>query len=250
MLVGPTEESAFDNPTGKPIFPELTNAAWDSVLDFGCGCGRLARQLLQQDPRPRRYLGIDLHRGMIQWCQRNLQPLHSDFRFVHHDCFNAGFNPEGKETLIPFPVADQSVTLVIAWSVFTHLLQDQIEFYLREISRVLRPEGYAVTTWFFFDKRLFPMMQSFQNALYINPRDPTNAVICDREWLRGLLKAAGLVPVSVAAPQIRGFQWVVWLRPLESGAKESEFPPDQAPLGAMPPPLCPLGADRLGVVDE
>ena len=28
------------------------------------------------------------------------------------------------------------------------------------------------------------MMQDFQNALYINDVDPTNAVIFDREWLR------------------------------------------------------------------
>ena len=28
------------------------------------------------------------------------------------------------------------------------------------------------------------MMQDFQNALYINDVDPSNAVIFDREWLR------------------------------------------------------------------
>ena len=49
------------------------------------------------------------------------------------------------------------------------------------------PDGVAVTTWFLFDKANFPMMQEFQNALYISDFDPTNAVIFDRTWLSGAL---------------------------------------------------------------
>ena len=65
-LVGPTDPSSFDNPTGDLIYPYLPESAYESVLDFGCGCGRVARQLIQQRVRPLHYLDIDLHRGMIQ----------------------------------------------------------------------------------------------------------------------------------------------------------------------------------------
>jgi len=93
-LVGPTDPALFDNPGGGPVFPSIPAEAYDSVLDFGCGCGRLARQFIQQMPRPRAYLGIDAHRGMIQWCERNLAPHAAGFRFGHHGVWNQAFNPK------------------------------------------------------------------------------------------------------------------------------------------------------------
>ena len=50
VLVGPQDEQDFDNPTGRPVYPGLPPEAYRSVLDFGCGCGRVARQLIQQAP--------------------------------------------------------------------------------------------------------------------------------------------------------------------------------------------------------
>ena len=44
------------------------------------------------------------------------------------------------------------------------------------------------------------MMQDFQNALYINDIDPTNAVIFDRDWLRAALDARDLRVSVVRAP--------------------------------------------------
>jgi SAM-dependent methyltransferase len=86
-MVGPTDPEDFDNPSGEPIYAGfgLPLDAYDSVFDFGCGCGRVARQLLQQNPRPRRYVGIDAHRGMIDWCRENLSPIDPNFQFFHHD---------------------------------------------------------------------------------------------------------------------------------------------------------------------
>src|ERR1035438_4553545 len=92
QLIGLTDEAAFDNPTGTSVVPNIAVDYYNSVFDFGCGCGRIARKLLQQKPRPRRYLGIDLHAGMVNWCQQNLSPYDRAFEFQHHDIFNAGFN--------------------------------------------------------------------------------------------------------------------------------------------------------------
>jgi hypothetical protein len=49
-LVGPTEPEAFDNPDHQLVYPYLEPAVYESVFDFGCGCGRVARQQIQQDP--------------------------------------------------------------------------------------------------------------------------------------------------------------------------------------------------------
>jgi SAM-dependent methyltransferase len=250
-LVGPTDPEAFDNPTGEPVYPYLPLDAYEAVLDFGCGCGRVARQLIQQRPRPQRYLGIDVHRGMIQWCRDNLTPQAPGFDFVHHDVFSAGLNPgEGKPDRAPFPVAANSFTLVQAFSIFTHLTEGQAQHYLSEAARVLRPDGVLHSTWFLFDKRDFPMMQDFQNALYINDVDPTNAVIFDREWLRYQARAVGLTIYRVMPPVYRGYQWFVLMAPSRRGLEEAEIPIDDAPVGRSPPPLLRPGAAEIGLTDE
>jgi SAM-dependent methyltransferase len=236
-LVGPTEPQFFDNPNRQPVFGDLAAPGYDTVLDFGCGCGRLARQMIQQNPRPGRYLGIDRHKGMIEWCRDNLTPNAPGFAFEHHDVYHEQLNPQGTPGHLPFPAQDREVTLLIAWSVFTHLLEPDAEFYIRELARVLRPDGVAITTWFLFDKGDFPMMQEFQNALMINSQDPTNAVIFDQGWLLGQLAAAGLVITEITPPTIRGFQWKLHIQHQAAGRTAASFPEDAAPRGLARPPV-------------
>jgi SAM-dependent methyltransferase len=232
-LVGPVDPDAFDNPSGDLVYPDLDEGLYARFFDFGCGCGRIARQLIQQRTRPERYLGIDLHKGMVRWCRENLEPRARGFEFQHHDVFNATFNPgRGKPLTAPLPAADNSFSLVNAWSVFTHLTQEQAEFYLREVARILEPGGVLHATWFLTDKRLHPFMEEHQNALYINLDDPSNAVIFDREWVRSTAAAAGLTAVSVTPPEVRGYHWVVVMTPTRDGVSEAEFPPDEAPIAS------------------
>jgi len=231
-LVGPTDLDAFDNSTGGPVFPGLPPGSLRAVLDFGCGCGRIARQLIQQTTPPERYVGIDLHAGMIRWCQENLTPRAPQFRFEHHDVRYEPFNPgAGKPVVLPFPVADSSCSLVIAHSVFTHLLEEQTVFYLREVARVLAPDGILCSTWFLFDKSEYPMMQEFQNTLFINAVDPINAVIYDRTWLRQMTRAVGLTLLRVSPPTLRGFQWEILMTNRGWNSIDAEIPPDEGDIG-------------------
>jgi SAM-dependent methyltransferase len=249
-MVGPTEESFFDNPTGGPVFRAVSLEQYACVFDLGCGCGRLARQLIQQEPRPGSYVGVDPHLGMVKWCRENLQVFAPEFAFHHHDIFHQAFNPSSsspKPAVLALPVPDGHVTLFIAWSVFTHVTERAADFYLQELSRVLHPDGVAITTWFLFDKRDYPMMQDFQNALFINDLDPTNAVIFDRAWLRRRVEEEGLVIADVKAPAIRGFQWEVRLTRGGPSRRHVDFPEDAAPRGSKPPPLSPSDADKIGL---
>lgn len=247
-LVGPTDPAMFDNPTGAPVFgTEIEPELYDNVLDFGCGCGRLARQMIQQHPRPRRYLGLDLHKGMVRWDRENLQPLVTGFEFQHHDVYNRSFNRDAPATKAPFPVEDHTVSLLVAWSVFTHVTQDQCEHYLREAARVLRPDGVMISTWFLFDKSAFPMMQDFQNVLYINEIDPSNATIFDRKWVVQLTSDLGLTIRSAKPPTVRGFHWNLQFTPTRPGVTAVELPEDNAPVGRRPPPLGRENADMVGL---
>jgi SAM-dependent methyltransferase len=246
-LVGHTDVAKFDNPGGDLLFPDIPAEAYDSVLDFGCGCGRVARQLIQQRPRPRAYLGIDAHRGMVQWCQRHLAPRAPGFRFEHHDVLIPAFNPGGRGEVADLPGPPRSFSLVHAWSVFTHLVEPHAVHYLREVERVLREDGYFHSTWFLFDKTGFPMMQEFQNALYINPADATNAVIFDRAWLLHTARGLGLKLVAAIPPKRRGYQWVLLMARLSSPRPEVPLPEDSAAPGLGRPPLLPPDADKIGL---
>jgi|SRR6185295_6491722 len=250
QLVGLLPDEHYDNPSGAPVFPEVPLQAYDFVFDWGCGCGRIARKLLQQQPRPRKYVGVDLHRGQVQWCRRNLSPHASDFEFIHHDIYNAGLNPGGKAKVLPFPVADGAVTLFLAWSVFTHVNEAAAAFYLNELGRILHPAGMALTTWFLFDKVDYPMMQEFQNALFINDIDPTNAVIFDKSWFREAVHRAGLTLSEIVPPAVRGYHWKIYLKKSAPGVTSVEFPPDLAERGLNRPPMMPTNADHLGLDDE
>lgn len=244
-LVGPTDPKDFDNPEGLHVFADIPLERQTSVFDFGCGCGRIARMLIQQNPPPKRYVGIDLHQGMIKWCQNNLKPHASSFEFLHHDVFNVGFNPLSKTQSLPFPMEDKAFQLVLAWSVFTHILETQILFYLKEVARILAWDGTFISTWFTFDKQLFPMMQSFQNALYINTIDPSNAVIVDRNWLKSVVQEAGLQIVKIDPPGIRGFQWRLQMTHLNPELPTIDFPADLAPIGLVRPPLIETDPSRI-----
>jgi SAM-dependent methyltransferase len=237
VLVGPTDEAAFDNPTGEYVYPTLDPKDYAAVFDFGCGCGRFARQLMQQRDGPGRYLGVDLHPGMIRWCRTNLTPRAPQFVFEHHDVFNLSFNPGDKPSTLPFPAPDASFTLVNAHSVFTHLTQPQTEHYLREIRRILRADGVFRSTWFFFDRAAFPMLQDRQAAIYTTQPDVTGAVVYDRDWVVEQTRGLGLTVTHVTAPYIRGFQWEILMRPAAAGVEAVPFPEDDAPLGSQPPPI-------------
>jgi SAM-dependent methyltransferase len=244
QLVGRTDPEAFDLGDRRVALDHVRDEQYDTVLDFGCGCGRVARQLAQQTPRPRRYVGIDLHAGMIAWCQANLDV--DGFEFHHRDIREPGFNPTGAADWLPFPVDEESCSLVNAVSVFTHLLEDDATRYLYEVARVLQRTGVMVSSWLLFDKREFPVMQPFQNALFINPLHLVNATIFDREWLRATLEAAGLVITRAEKPSIRGMQWFLWISRSDAGLPEVELPEDDAEFGEWVAPQLTRPAHLVG----
>jgi SAM-dependent methyltransferase len=199
---------------------------YESVFDFGCGCGLIARQLLTQNPRPKRYVGIDLNPAMIHWCQNNLSAFDPAFQFHHHDIWNLGLGPDNtRQSTAAFPVDATEFSLVVAQ--FTHLYPDQTKFYLGEIARILTDDGIARTTWFLFDRLTFPMMCDSQVALFINETDPSNAVIYDWRWLLATLEKHGFRIAHTVAPGIRGHQWELYLCK-GVGEASHDFPTDVA----------------------
>lgn len=123
------------------------------IFEIGCGQGRIAfplRYILSKDGR---YIGFDIDRRKLAFLQSTFQTAHSNFRFELADLLNSFYNPGGgiSPTEYRFPADDRSQDLVFAASVFTHMLPENVLHYFREASRVLRPGGRGVFSFFLLD---------------------------------------------------------------------------------------------------
>lgn len=245
-LVGPIEPNLYSYPDATSVIDEMVPpGTYASVLDFGCGCGRVARGMMGSPRPPTRYLGIDLHPGMVRWCRRHLTPVMRSFEFRHLDVHRRrSLLGWAKPWTRPFPAPGASFDLVLAHSVFTHILQEHAEHYLRESRRVLNRKGVLYATWFLFDKRYFPMMLESENTLFTNVIEPTQAVIYDRTWLETCIERAGLKIIAAKPPQLRGFQWRLLMAPEEQDSERIVIPnEDDAPFvvdSERPKPLASL----------
>jgi SAM-dependent methyltransferase len=105
-----------------------------SVVDVGCGSGRLAAQLARLSEL--RYLGTDTVPALLEYARQRVG--RPDFRFIHVD-------------RVALPTPDASVDLVAFFSVLTHLLHEESYLYLQEAHRVLRPGGKVVFSFVEFD---------------------------------------------------------------------------------------------------
>lgn len=126
---------------------------FQSVLDIGCGIGRVARALTTLLSPAGQYHGFDVDPAAIKWCQRAYRPF-NNFAFAHAPVgyVNVKVNApiRGDEFVFPYPNA--TMDLAFSVSVYTHLSQNVIDHYLAETSRVLRPGGVCVNTFFVIDK--------------------------------------------------------------------------------------------------
>ena len=123
------------------------------VLDVGSGIGRLAIPLTSFLGPQGSYHGLDIVQEGVEWCEQNIAARHPNFAFQLADVYNGEYHPTG--TVHPseyrFPYADASFDLIVLNSVFTHMLPNDMEQYLREIARVLRVGGRSFTTYSLLD---------------------------------------------------------------------------------------------------
>lgn len=124
-----------------------------SVLDIGCGPGRLPIGILDRVGEIKDYLGVDVSRTPIRWCKRHIASRHPSFRFLHIDVENPRYNRSGsmRQEEFRLPIDADSADVIYLYSVFSHLLPADIEPYLAEFSRVLKRTGKVFLTAFVED---------------------------------------------------------------------------------------------------
>jgi SAM-dependent methyltransferase len=114
----------------RDAYEAVTGKRWadlGAVLDWGVGCGRVARHLAPQ--LGDRFFGCDIDADNVKWCSDHLPGRYAESKL---------------EPRLPY--ASNSFDAVYGVSVFTHLRARWEEAWLEELHRVLRPGGTMLVT--------------------------------------------------------------------------------------------------------
>ncbi len=132
------------------------------ILDVGCGTGLLAiasEPFLGQDGK---YVGIDIAKKDVDFCRKHYPS--SFFEFKHIDVNNPLYASSQSSKKVSWPLESNSFDLVTALSVWTHLNEEDASFYFNEVSRVLKPGGKAIISFFILD-------ETYQKSLSIRSKN-------------------------------------------------------------------------------
>lgn len=175
----------------------------ESVLDVGSGSGRMAVPLIDYLSDEGSYEGFDISAEAVKWCRERITSGFPNFRFQVSDIYNAAYNPHGKypASEYRFPYQDRTFDFAFLTSVFTHLLPRDMEHYFSELSRVLKPGGRCLITYFLLNEESTPMIDGGQGILNfaereklyrtINKSRPEDAVAYDEKLIRNLYEKYG-----------------------------------------------------------
>lgn len=143
-----------------------------SVVDVGCGSGRLAYQLTKYPKL--NYLGTDVVADLL--------------RYAKTLCARAEWRFEAVEDM-KIPAADRTADFVCFFSVFTHLLHEQTYRYLSEAARVIAPGGKIVFS--FLEFRLPCHWTVFEESVCATDQHLNQFI--DREGIMAWARHLGLV---------------------------------------------------------
>ena len=124
------------------------------ILDIGSGIGRMAVPFTKYLDDTGRYEGFDIVKMGVDWCTKNISSKYPNFTFKHielkNDLYNLSTDKEASGLRFPYP--DNHFDFVFLTSVFTHMLPKDVEHYISEIKRVLKPGKRCFATFFILDE--------------------------------------------------------------------------------------------------
>ena len=207
-----------------------------NIVEIGSGIGRDAFQLIEEFPKIN-YLGIDVTRDSIIWCINHITSLHSNFQFLHFDAYHELYNPLGLKNTSDFliPVETSSVDRIFLGSVFTHLFEEDIRHYMKEISRILKPDGLAYATFFLYSEEIVAAARKTRRShngltfeyehapgCYVSdPNFHTGSVAYTDKLMRSMMSESGL---SLSREYLKGW-WSGFFDDCEDGQEVAILKP-------------------------
>lgn len=141
------------------------------VLDIGSGIGRMAVPFTKFLSSKGHYEGFDIVKKGVDWCNKNISKRFPNFNFklipLKNDLYNLSTDNVASE--LTFPYADESFDFVFLTSVFTHMMPDDLENYIREIQRVLKTGKKCLATFFLLDEESENLMIEKGNKIFPYP---------------------------------------------------------------------------------
>ena len=149
IFTGAGDFVSVGNRFAEKIIEECGLNEKSCLLDIGCGIGRIARPFTKLLGADGFYQGFDIGPQGVKWCKqhyRNYTNFHFDYVPLQNDLYNlSAQNPASEFT---FPYKTGSFDAACAISVFTHMQQNDVQRYFREISRTLINGGSCFCTFF------------------------------------------------------------------------------------------------------
>jgi SAM-dependent methyltransferase len=179
-----------------------------SVLDVGCGVGRLTYALGLYLSASGRYEGLDAVPRWVEWNRRTISPCLPNFQFRLAAVRNGLYNQRSRANAarLRFPYDDGSFDAALVESVFQHNRAAVVRHYLTEIGRVLRPGGRCVVTCFLLRRGLEAAEKRADGLDFLHP--------LDHAWTA----SAKLPEIGIAFEAAHFEQWVV-----DAGLRLAEF---------------------------
>ena len=158
----------------------------DTVVDFGCGTGRLAVHVI-----PRlvggHYIGIDVSRPILEAGMRRVEA-----RVPAPPCQVTWLH----QTTPRFALGEGAVDVLCAFSVFTHLEHEDAYRYLADARRIVRPDGRVVFSCLPLDLQV--AREVFLASASVDVRQRWSAVrnvTTSRDLMDAVARLAGWSPV-------------------------------------------------------
>lgn len=174
------------------------------VLDVGCGVGRLAVPMSRFLDAEGGYEGLDIVPAGIEWCNEHIVSPHGNMHFTLADIYNKEYNPKGRLQAADyrFPYDDGAFDVAVLYSVFTHMLPVDVDWYVSEIARVLKQGGHIFATYFVINPESRELMNSKASSVrfkhdrgshwVLSEKVPELAVAYEERYIREVYGKHGL----------------------------------------------------------
>lgn len=179
------------------------------ILDIGCGIGRLAVPLTRYLNASAKYEGFDIVKMGIDWCNNKIAAKYPNFNFLYvdlkNDLYNLSTDSEARSFQFPYP--QNSFDCVVLTSVFTHMMPNDVDNYLKQISLVMNINGKCLATFFLLDSKIkkqmeddeinFKFVHHFEGYSLMDKKVKEANVAYEKTYLFSMLKENGLYAESV-----------------------------------------------------